>query len=266
MTAAGSALAALAVAALVLSLRASSTVARTLRLIAPADPRRGTRRGVSETDLRHAGVGLDADRFLVLRAASACAALLAAASASLLLPVGPAVLPVAAYAGAMLPSMLVERRAAARRREAERAAALLVERVEALVASGRPPETALVLLMHRPTGALLLDRTLRRAAEAHVLGAPIFRTLAAHARDDALVTCAALADDLERARDLGTGSLALIRERRRSLRAAERARCLEAASQVEGRLMLILVLCYLPALVLLVVVPLFIGLLAGLFA
>jgi len=34
---------------------------------------------------------------------------------------------------------------------------------------------------------------------------------------------------------------------------------------VEGRLMLVLVLCYLPALFLLVVIPLFIGLLDGLF-
>src|SRR5207302_851422 len=49
------------------------------------------------------------------------------------------------------------------------------------------------------------------------------------------------------------------------LRASERARALDAAGRVEGRLMLVLVLCYLPALMLLVVIPLFVGLLDGLF-
>jgi len=56
----------------------------------------------------------------------------------------------------------------------------------------------------------------------------------------------------------------VIRERRVALRTVERSRRLEAASQVEGRLMLVLVLCYLPALMALVVIPLFIGLLEGL--
>ena len=49
------------------------------------------------------------------------------------------------------------------------------------------------------------------------------------------------------------------------LRASERAKSLDAAGRVEGRLMLVLVLCYLPALMLLVVIPLFLGLLDGLF-
>jgi len=41
-------------------------------------------------------------------------------------------------------------------------------------------------------------------------------------------------------------------------------RALDAASKVEGRLMLVLALCYLPALMLLVVIPLFMSLLDGL--
>lgn len=266
MTVAGSALAALAVAALVLSLRAGSAVRRHLELIAPRDRGGGSWRPVRDADLRHAGIGIDPDRFLALRAGAALAAILAAATISLVVPIGPALIALAAYGGAVAPALLVDARARARRADAEAATVLLVERLDALVSSGRPPETALSLLMRRPTGSSLLDATLRRAADAHVLGAPIFRTLAAHAREEGLATCAAVADDLERARDLGTGSLAVIRERRRSLRAGERARCLEAASQVEGKLMLVLVLCYLPALVLLVVVPLFIGLLEGLFA
>ncbi len=263
----GPALAAIAVASLALSLRRVSAVGRRLQLLAPIEGRsRVAWHTVDELDLRHAGLGLGPDGLLALRGACGLGCGIAASVASLVLPIGPLIVVAAAYAGALAPAVFVEHRARARRARAENATVALVERLEALVAAGRPPETALALLLRRPTGSLLLDGVLARAAEAHLLGAPIFRTLAAHAREDALSTCALVADDLERARDLGTGSLAVVRERRRSLRAAERARLLESASQVEGKLMLVLVLCYLPALVLLVVIPLFIGLLEGLFA
>ena len=76
---------------------------------------------------------------------------------------------------------------------------------------------------------------------------------------------AAIATDLERARDLGRGALVILRDHRDRLRGSERAKCLDAAGRVEGRLMLVLVVCYLPALMLLVVIPLFLGLLDGLF-
>ena len=50
------------------------------------------------------------------------------------------------------------------------------------------------------------------------------------------------------------------------LRSAQRARLLRSASSVEGQLTLVVTLCYLPALALLVIVPLFVTLLAGLFS
>lgn len=263
----GTALACVAAGALVLARRRASAVGRRLDLLAPAvHPTRSRWRAIPEIDLRHAGVSLGADRFLGLKVGSGLAAALLAAGASLVVPLGPLVVLGMGYAGFVVPSLAVSHRAHVRRREAERAVSVLVERIDALVSAGRPPETALALLMARPSGAPLLDATLRRAADAYMLGAPIFRTLAAHARDEGLTACAAVADELERARDMGAGSLGVIRERRNALRAAERARSLEAAAEVEGKLMLILVLCYLPALVVLVVIPLFIGLLEGLFA
>jgi len=59
--------------------------------------------------------------------------------------------------------------------------------------------------------------------------------------------------------------VAVIRDPRDVARAAARTEALEAAAQVEGKLMLTLVLCHLPALMLLVVIPLFLTLLDGLF-
>jgi len=57
----------------------------------------------------------------------------------------------------------------------------------------------------------------------------------------------------------------MLEDLRDELRAGERARLLESASQVDGKLTLVLTLCYLPALALLVMIPLFLTLLAGLF-
>jgi tight adherence protein C len=267
VTAIGAALAAVSVTALLVALRPTSTVARRLELIAPAHRRRIPGWvAVPEIQLRHAGFVGDPGLFVTLKVASALACAVSAALATLLVPLGPAMPAVAAYVGFIAPTLVVDRRASARRADAEREVTVLVERLEALAAAGRPPETALAALVQRPTGAEILDGALRRTADAYALGAPLFRTLASAAREDGLVCLAAVADDLERARDLGAGSIGVIRERRGSLRAAERARTLEAAAQVEGKLMLILVLCYLPALVLLVIAPLFLGLLEGLLA
>ena len=261
----GAALMAISVAALLLATQPVSRVARRLELVAPARPRSAPHwRVMPDIQLRHAGFDLGPERLLAVKLVAALVAASCGALASLVVPMGPLPIGVAAYAGFVAPSMVIDRRAANARERAAREVGVLAERLESLVAAGRPPETALAAIVARPTGAEILDGVLARAREAYALGAPLFRTLAATARDEGLTACARLADDLERARDLGTGAAPVIREMRSSLRAAERARRLEAAAKVEGKLMLILVLCYLPALILLVVIPLFVGLLDGL--
>lgn len=219
---------------------------------------------IKARDLEDAGLGLAQHQVVAAKVASALAATVLAALLSLAVAIGPALVCAAAYVGFVIPSLVVEQRAASNRFRAERAVGTLVEWLEALVAAGRPAESALAALAQRSTGSLLLDRVLRRTADAYALGAPLFRSLAAGSRAAGILSLAAFAEELERSRDLGSGSLTVIRARRDALRAAERAKSLEASSHVEGRLMLVLVLCYLPALMLLVVVPLFIGLLSGL--
>ncbi|MEK7861011.1 MAG: hypothetical protein AAB284_06630 [Chloroflexota bacterium] len=257
---------AVAAASLVMAARRSSRVGRWLgRISPPAEPRSFAKwRPLPAHDIEDSGLDIDADRLVVAKVACALGALLLGSVVALVAPIGPIVVVGAGYLGFIAPSLIVQSRAAGRRADAERETGTLVERLEAIVAAGRPPESALAALAIRPTGADLLDRVLARAAEAYALGAPLFRTLAHHARLAGIAGCAALADDLEHSRDLGHGSLAVLRQRRESLRAAERARSLDAASRVEGKLMLVLVLCYLPALMLLVVVPLFVSLLNGL--
>ncbi len=188
-----------------------------------------------------------------------------AAAVGLFVPIGPLAVAGAGYAGFIAPTLRVDRAAASRRSEADRALVALVEWAEALVASGRPIETAFVAIADRGAGAGLVDRAIAAAARSYALGAPLFPALAREAAGVGLSALASIAGDLEQARDLGRGALVVLRDHRERLRASERAKSLDAAGRVEGRLMLVLVLCYLPALMLLVVIPLFLGLLDGLF-
>lgn len=245
-----------------LALRSPSRVAAHLARLVPAPTVDPVRASIGRTviDLRDSGFGWRARTFLRVRFAIA-----AALAAVAFIVAGPLAAAVAGYVGFIAPSLLVERRASGRRLVADDACGGLLERVEALVASGRPPEQAFVVVASRRSGAALLDRALATAVSAYTLGAPLFPSLGAAARDNGVARLAALAEELERARDLGRASSTVIRDARESARAAERARALEAAGQVESRLMLVLVLCYMPALMLAVVVPLFLGLLEGLF-
>jgi pilus assembly protein TadC len=173
--------------------------------------------------------------------------------------------PIAAYLGAIVPSILTERRAAGRQRGAERGVITLVEWLHALVSTGRPLETALDTVASRGAGDPLLDATLARVRRDYTLGVPMHRALDMNGRAADIAGLVQLASRIERAREIGRGALPILQDLRDELRAAERARSLQAASHVDGQLTLVLTLCYLPALALLVIVPLFLTLLAGLF-
>jgi pilus assembly protein TadC len=223
-------------------------------------------------DLAQSGVGWSEGELVRAKIVTALLGAALAATIGLFAPIGPIVVVAAGYAGFILPTLFVDRAAGRRRTEAAHALVTLVEWAEALVASGRPVETAFVEIAETGVeiaktgaGAGLIDRAITAASHSYALGAPLFPALHREAAVHGLPALAAMAGDLERARDLGRGALVVLRDHRDRLRASERARSLDAAGRIEGRLMLVLVLCYLPALMLLVVVPLFLGLLDGLF-
>ena len=96
-----------------------------------------------------------------------------------------------------------------------------------------------------------------RAAGGDALSARLSSSLFGAAETDGIDGLAKLAAALERSRDLARGSPAVIRDRREAARAAERPSPVTLRPKVEGKLILTLVLWYLPALMLLVVIPLF---------
>ena len=216
-------------------------------------------------ELAPSGLGWSEVQLVRAKVVAALAGTAIAATLSLIVPFGPLVVVAAGYAGFVIPTIQVDRVAARRRSESGHALITLIEWAEALVASGRPIEAAFVAIAERGVGASLVDDAIATTARSHALGAPLFPALAREAAAVGLPALGAIARDLERARDLGRGALVVLRDHRDRLRASERAGSLDAAGRVEGRLMLVMVLCYLPALMLLVVIPLFLGLLDGLF-
>lgn len=254
MIEAGAICAALAVALALAWTVGGSRVAADLAAIAGV--RGGQGNAVSRAATAAAALG--GARTVALRTGLACAAtvLLLAGGLTLLAPAG-------AYAAFVAPGLIADRRAARSLRDAERALVAAVEWIDALVGAGRPAELAVLAVAKEGTGSTRLDLALRNVSAAAALGAPLFRVLAFEARAAGLVPLARLGDELERSRDLGRGSRAVLQDAREELRRQERARALGAASRVDAKLMLVLVLCYLPALMLIVVVPLFVGLLSG---
>ena len=248
MTLIGALATCVAVAASVLALRASSDVERRLRWLAP----KARRSHVT------AEIG-------TMKVMTGTAAGLIALGASSLWSLGPLPLPIAAYLGFIAPSLIAERRDARRRSDARRAVVTLVEWLCALVASDRPVEVALAGVVSRGVGSVALDASLARVRRDYTLGVPLHDALAREGRAMKVDGMVELATRLERARGLGRGALPLLQDLRDELRAAERAGALQAASLVEGKLTAVLTLCYLPALALLVIVPLFLTLLSGLF-
>jgi Flp pilus assembly protein TadB len=269
VTVVGAAATAACVVLCILAAAPRSRVAIHLEALRPTTARawRGLQRLrlFAPTTLHASGLGIAIEHVVAAKIALALVGALLGALIGLFVPIGALVVVAAAYGGFILPSIVIERRARQRRHDAERAIGSLVEWTHALVASGRPVDSAIIALARRGTGAPLVDDVLSRVADVYTLGAPLHMSLIRESRALGLRSLARLAERLERSRELGQGSLTILENMREELRAAARERLLASASQIEGKMTVILTLCYLPALALLVVIPLFVTLLAGLF-
>jgi tight adherence protein C len=241
---------AVATTSALLALRGDSPVERWLRILTATPRARGGQRGFTMVESRAVG---------------AFAGAMVGCALAAILPLGALPVGALAYAGWLAPAVIVERRDAGRRRKAERAVVTLVEWTHALVASGRPLETAVADVAARNVLSGALAESIGRARRDYILGVPMHDALLREASVSGNDALRELAVRLDQARDLGRGALPLLQELRDDLRARERADALGAAAAVEGKLTAVMTLCYLPALALLVIVPLFVTLLSGLF-
>jgi pilus assembly protein TadC len=232
-------------------MRGPSSVERRLRAVLPTRTSETPRAGQ--------------DQIALARVACAAAAALAGMALAVALGIGIFPVPALAYIGAVAPSIVIDRRRVRDRRDVERGMITLTEWLHALVASGRPIEAAIVSVAERGTGSVPLNALLDGVRRDYTLGVPLADAIARAAVESHSRGLADLAARLERTRDLGRGALPMLQDLRDEVRAAERSQALQAASHVEGKLTLVLTLCYLPALALLVIIPLFVTLMAGLF-
>lgn len=108
-------------------------------------------------------------------------------------------------------------------------------------------------------GTNLLARQVRAAVAAYGTGADFYAALADVATAADLEELDELAGALSQARRVGKGTNDVLAEHERALREAERNRLLGAASTVQPKLAAILAGVYLPAFVVLIVLPLFLS-------
>ena len=205
---------------------------------------------------RLTGVELQAFRFW-----GAGLGVIAGASLALFIPAATLLLPLLAWTGYVLPLAAVRRR---RRRR------------QALIRGELPDLIGIVRALHRD--GVPLERTLHLVASQRasfpLLGAEIERCLAGYglglSLDDALEGLAArigvpevslLTGSLIQGRRLGSGLDQGLKELELAARAAQRNQATAEASRVSTKLLAILAAIYLPEFALLIMIPLFLGLL-----
>jgi pilus assembly protein TadC len=221
--------------------------------------------GVGSEDLRRAGI--DVDRFGVAELLTA-KLLGGAAGAALVLglaalaPGALVLLPLFAFAGFVLPSVLVTRRRVARQARMLRELPDLVSLVKAFVGAGIPLEQALHLISAQLGGGpnpALLAAEIRRALSEYGLGLSIEDALHAMAQRTGLAELEMLAAALAQAKRQGAGMERVLRDQETIARMQQRNRALAAASRVSTRLVGVLVMVYLPEFLVLILAPLFYG-------
>ena len=240
------------------------------RFLAPIASRLATRMPalasqVSERDIIRAGIDPAS-----LSPAEVYAAKLVAAAAILLIglaltPVFPIALLLAlpaAFLGYVLPTEWLA--ATGRRRQAQ-----LLRELPDFIALVRPLAAKHGLehavadvadaLHAGSAGDNLLARQVRAAVAAYGIGADFYVALADVATAADLEELDDLAGALAQARRVGKGTTDVLAEHERALREAERNRLLGAASTVQPKLAAILAGVYLPAFIVLIVLPLFLS-------
>lgn len=221
--------------------------------------------GVSEDDLRRAGI--DVDRFGVgeLLTVKVFGALAGAALVIAVAAAAPGVLvllPLFSFGGFVAPSVVVTRRRTSRQARMLRELPDLLSLLKAFVGTGIPLEQALHLISAQLGGGAqptLLGLEIRRALSDYGLGMSIDDALQAMAARTGLAEMEMFAAALSQAKRQGAGMERVLRDQETIARMQQRNRALAAASKVSTRLVGVLVLVYLPEFLVLILAPLFYG-------
>jgi tight adherence protein C len=196
-----------------------------------------------------------------LRIFGAGLGVIAGASLGLLYSTSILLLPLLAWAGFLLP--LVALRRVRRRRQALIRSELpdLIGIVRAFYRAGVPLERTLHLVASQRASFPLLGVEIERGLAGYGLGLSLDDALRGVAARTGLCELSLLVGTLVQAGRLGSGLDEGLKEHEDAARAAQRNQAAAEASRVGTKLLAILTLVYLPEFALLIVIPLFVGLL-----
>lgn len=212
--------------------------------------------------------GVDPDRFdgLELRALKVGGSVLASAAIVLLALGTPSFLvliPLAAWCGYVGPTWYLSARRRARQDQVRRDLPDLVGVLRSFIAAGLPLERALHLIssqsMETTLGPNVLAGEIKVALGRYGLGATIEQALEELTQRVGVDEVTLFVGVVIQGRRLGTGMEQLLRDQELLTRMAQRNRATAEASRVSTKLMGVLAAVYLPEFVVLIMIPLFWG-------
>lgn len=228
-------------------------------------------RWVSRQDLVEAGIDpevLTPAEATTLKLVGLVAGLVSCIAVAAIVPGVALLSPAAAWIGFVSPSLYIARRKAGRRAMVLSELPNVVGLLRAFINARVPLEQALHLVSQQLSEAdpeNILAAELRAALGGYGLGDTIEASLQAMADRVGVDELRTLAASIAQGKRLGAGMEAILRDQELLVRLAQRNRVAAAASQISTRLMAVLVGVYLPEFVVLVMLPLFWGVMAKAF-
>ena len=218
--------------------------------------------GMSQDELRQAGINnVSVEDVVAIKVLAAIAGAGLMLCVALVLPSTLVVLPAVAFAGFVVPSVVIRRRRNSRRNQMLRELPDLVALLKAFVSSGTTLEQALHLIsaQQAASGGNLLASEIRQALSEYGLGLGLEEALGLMAARTGLEELEMFAAALSQGKRQGAGMERILRDQEEVVRLAQRNRTTAEASRVGTRLVGVLVAVYLPEFMVLIMVPLFYG-------
>ena len=202
---------------------------------------------------------LDGVEFRVMRLMSALAGAVMACLLAVIASVGLALVPLLAWAGYIAPARVLAGRRRRRQDQVHRELPQLISMIRAFTVAGMPLERGLHLLSANTSPDSILKKEIRIALGRYGLGLSIEQALHEIGPRTGVDEVAMFVSALAQSKKAGSGLAATLRDQELMVRLSERNRATAQASSVSTKLLGVLGGIYLPEFVILIMIPLFWG-------
>ena len=202
---------------------------------------------------------LDGVEFRVMRLMSALAGAVIACLLAVIASVGLALVPLLAWVGYIAPARVLAGRRRSRQDQVHRELPQLISMIRAFTVAGMPLERGLHLLSANTSPDSILKKEIRIALGRYGLGLSIEQALHEIGPRTGVDEVAMFVSALAQSKKAGSGLAATLRDQELMVRLSERNRATAQASSVSTKLLGVLGGIYLPEFVILIMIPLFWG-------